>query len=188
MCGRYSLNLENSKSNFKEETLVKFSKIFTYKNSDISPSTNNPVIFFRNNEYIFDLFKWGLNFDWLPKGRVLFNLRSETVLDKGFSKNLILKQRCLVPFNSYYEWQNNGSSKQKFELKTNYHISYFAAIYSKLGSEGEYSILTKASSPNVQHIHERNPLIINNNLIRKWFSDDFKDILNTSIELDFSKI
>jgi len=48
--------------------------------------------------------------------------------------------------------------------------------------------LTKASSPNVQHIHERNPLIINNNLIRKWFSDDFKDILNTSIELDFSKI
>ena len=76
MCGRYSLNLDNSKSNFKKDTVTKFPKIFSFKNTDISPSSENPVIFFYNKEYLFELFKWGLSYGWLPKGRVLFNLRS----------------------------------------------------------------------------------------------------------------
>ncbi len=188
MCGRYSLDLENSKSNFKEETLKKFTKIFSFKDSDISPSSNNPIIYLNNNEFIFDLFKWGLNFDWLPKGRVLFNVRSETIFEKKFTKDLFLKQRCLVPFNSYFEWQNRGSLKQKFELKTENHISYFAAIYSDNGNIKEYSILTKSSSANNEHIHERTPVIVTSKNIRKWFSDGFREILNNSVILKFSEV
>ena len=38
MCGRYFLDLNNSKSNFKPETIKKYSKVFEYSNDNISPS------------------------------------------------------------------------------------------------------------------------------------------------------
>lgn len=189
MCGRYSLNLEYSKSNFKKDTVTKFPKIFTFKNSDISPSSDNPVIFFNNKEYLFELFKWGLSYDWLPKGKVLFNLRSETVSDKNFSKDLMLKKRCLVPFNSYFEWQNIPPSKKKFTLQTKEEISYFAAVYREASKGNEYSILTKASAQNIKHIHERSPVIVPKEAVKKWFSDYYLDILNNSpVNINYSEV
>ena len=189
MCGRYSLDLENSKSNFKKDTVTKFSKIFTFKNLDISPSSKNPVIFFNNKEYFFELFKWGLSYNWLPKGRVLFNLRSETVSDKKFSKDLILKKRCLVPFNSYFEWQNIPPSKKKFALQTYEKISFFAAVYRENSEGNEYSILTKASEQNIKHIHERRPVIVTKGAVKKWFSDHYLDILeNSLVSMKYSEV
>ena len=38
MCGRYSLDLSSSKSNFKPETIKEYSNIFEYSNDNISPS------------------------------------------------------------------------------------------------------------------------------------------------------
>lgn len=189
MCGRYSLSLENSKSFFKEGTINKYSKVFSFNNSDVSPSSSNPVIFKNNDEYVFEYFKWGLSYDWLPKGRVLFNIRSETVFDKEFSRDLILKQRCLVPFNSYFEWQNKETTKQKYKLYTPSDVSFFAAIYIKNKLGFEYSILTKPSSPNVEHIHDRNPIIVAGNKIKMWFSNNFKNVLiDESIDLKFMEI
>ena len=189
MCGRYSLNLEHSKSNFKKDTLTKFPKIFTFKNPDISPSSENPIIFFNNKEYLFELFKWGLSYDWLPKGRVLFNIRSETVSDKNFSKDLLLKKRCLVPFNSYFEWQNTPPSKKKFTLQTKEKFSYFAAVYREASEGNEYSILTKASAQNIKHIHERSPVIVPKEAVKKWFSDYYLDILNnSSVNINYSEV
>lgn len=189
MCGRYSLNLENSKSNFKKDTVTKFPKIFSFKNTDISPSSENPVIFFNNKEYLFELFKWGLSYDWLSKGRVLFNLRSETVSDKNFSKDLIMKKRCLVPFNSYFEWQNIPPLKKKFILQTKDKISYFAAVYRETSEGNEYSILTKASEQNIKHIHDRSPVIVPKKLVKQWFSDNYFGILDSlSVSINYSEV
>ena len=189
MCGRYSLNLENSKSNFKKDTVTKFPKIFSFKNTDISPSSENPVIFFYNREYLFELFKWGLSYGWLPKGRVLFNLRSETVSDKNFSKDLIMKKRCLVPFNSYFEWQNIPHLKKKFILQTKEKISYFAAVYRETSEGNEYSILTKASEQNIKHIHDRCPVIVPKKLVKQWFSDNYFGILDSlSVSINYSEV
>ena len=67
MCGRYSLNLPSSKTSFKKETIEKYPKVFDYVNGDIAPSTFNPIIFKRQDEYIFEFAKWGFEYDWLPK-------------------------------------------------------------------------------------------------------------------------
>jgi len=89
VCGRYSLDLPSSKTSFKKETIEKFPKVFDYVNVDIAPSTFNPIIFKRQDQYIFEFAKWGFEYDWLPKGKLLFNVRSETVFEKSFSNNLI---------------------------------------------------------------------------------------------------
>ena len=51
MCGRYSLDLSSSKSNFKPETIKKYSNIFEYNNDNISPSSEAPIIIDQNNNY-----------------------------------------------------------------------------------------------------------------------------------------
>ena len=113
MCGRYSLDLPSSKTSFKKETIEKYPKVFDYVNVDIAPSTFNPIIFKREDQYIFEFAKWGFEYDWLPKGKLLFNVRSETVFEKSFSNNLIKTSRCLIPFYSYFEWKSTDSNKEK---------------------------------------------------------------------------
>jgi putative SOS response-associated peptidase YedK len=105
LCGRYSLNLEDSQSEFKPETIINNKEIFSFNNPDISPSSLSPIIFKNEKKYDFEISRWGFSFDWLPKGRVLFNIRSETIDQKSFSKEILKSQRCIIPFSSYFEWQ-----------------------------------------------------------------------------------
>ncbi len=86
MCGRYSLNLESSQSEFKPETIINNKEIFSFNNPDISPSSLSPIIFRNEKKYDFEISRWGFSFDWLPKGRVLFNIRSETLIKRASVK------------------------------------------------------------------------------------------------------
>ena len=69
MCGRYSLNLKDNQSYFKQETINNFKPIFEFNNDNISPATEAPIILQHNLKYLFKQSKWGLLFDWLPKGK-----------------------------------------------------------------------------------------------------------------------
>ena len=160
MCGRYSLNLKDNKSYFKQETINNFKPIFEYSNGNISPSTEAPIILLQNSKYLFKQSKWGLLFDWLPKGKTLFNIRSETVQEKSFSNKLIANNRCLIPFNYYFEWKNTDTHKQKYKLYTETTVSFFAAVFISIDNTYYFSILTKSSLESIGFIHERNPLII----------------------------
>ena len=70
-------------------------------------------LFNLNSKFVFKQSSWGLSFDWLPKGKTLFNIRSETVHEKSFSYSLIANNRCLVPFSSYFEWMKTQELKEK---------------------------------------------------------------------------
>ena len=180
MCGRYSLNLPSSKTSFKKETIEKYPKVFDYVNGDIAPSTFNPIIFKRQDEYIFEFAKWGFEYDWLPKGKLLFNVRSETVFEKSFCNNLIKTSRCLIPFNSYFEWKTTDSNKEKYKVYSNQNLCFFAGIYSIFNEKLSFSILTKKSAPHIEHIHQRNPLILTLQDVKKWFADDFINLFGGS--------
>ena len=180
MCGRYSLDLSNAKTVFKKETTEKYPKVFDFISLDIAPSTFNPIIFKRQDQYIFEFAKWGFEYDWLPKGKLLFNVRSETVFEKSFSQNLIQNSRCLIPFNCYFEWKTSGSNKEKYKVYTNHSLCFFAGIYSIFNGKLSFSILTKHSALNIEHIHQRNPIILTLSDVKRWFATEFTRLLNGS--------
>lgn len=190
MCGRYSVNLENSKSEFKPETILNNKEIFSFSNFDISPSSLSPIIFKKEKKYNFEFSRWGFSFDWLPKGRVLFNIRSETIDQKSFSKEILKNQRCLIPFSAYFEWQTNGDkNKKKYKIFTRDKISYFGGIYMETQVQKCFSIITTSSRDNIAHIHKRNPLIIDKKNINSWFSTQYNDfLLNKDLELNFEEV
>ena len=185
MCGRYSLNLKDNQSYFKQETINNFKPIFEYSNGNISPSTEAPIILLQNSKYLFKQSKWGLLFDWLPKGKTLFNIRSETVQEKLFSNKLIANNRCLIPFNYYFEWKNTDTHKQKYKLYTETTVSFFAAVFISIDNTYYFSILTKSSLESIEFIHERNPLIINKSKINHWFSKSYKSLLKSSENIKY---
>lgn len=184
MCGRYSLNLPSSKTSFKKETIEKYPKVFDYVNGDIAPSTFNPIIFKRQDEYIFEFAKWGFEYDWLPKGKLLFNVRSEIVFEKSFSNNLIKTSRCLIPFNCYFEWKTSDSFKEKYKVYSNQNLCFFAGIYSIFNEKLSFSILTKQSAINIEDIHHRNPIILTLQDVKGWFAYEFKGLfVGSDVEL-----
>jgi len=185
LCGRYSLNLKDNQSYFKQETIDNFKPIFEYSNGNISPSTEAPIILLQNSKYLFKQSKWGLLFDWLPKGKTLFNIRSETVREKSFSNKLIENNRCLIPFNYYFEWKNTDTHKQKYKLYTETTVSFFAAVFILIDNTYYFSILTKSSLESIEFIHERNPLIINKSKINHWFSKSYKSLLKSSENIKY---
>ena len=185
MCGRYSLNLKDNHSSFKKETINNFKSIFDYKNEDICPNNKAPIVFNLNSKFVFKQSSWGLSFDWLPKGKTLFNIRSETVHEKSFSNSLIANNRCLVPFSSYFEWLKTQELKEKYKLFTKTPVSFFAGVYKLIEDTVYYSILTKSSLKNIEFIHNRNPVIINKNNVRKWFSDSYEELLRSSDVINY---
>ena len=185
MCGRYSLNLKDNHSSFKKETINNFKSIFDYKNEDICPSNKAPIVFTLNSKFVFKQSSWGLSFDWLPKGKTLFNIRSETVHEKSFSNNLIANNRCLVPFSGYFEWMKTHELKKKYKLFTKTPVSFFAGVYKLIEDTVYFSILTKSSLQYIEFIHNRNPVIINKNNVRKWFSDSYEELLRSSDVINY---
>ena len=185
MCGRYSLNFKDNQSYFKQETLNNFKQIFDYNNDNISPSTEAPIILLQNSKYSFKQSRWGLLFDWLPKGKTLFNIRSETVQEKSFSNKLIENNRCLIPFNYYFEWMNTDTHKQKYKLYTETPVSFFAAVFNLIDDTYYFSILTKSSIEKIEFIHKRNPVIINKSKIKHWFSNNYKSLLMSSEDINY---
>ena len=186
MCGRYALDLSKSKNFFKQETINKNKEFFQFNSQDVAPSMHVPIIIFKNNKYNFITSRWGLSFEWL-KNKLYFNSRSETVLEKNFSNDLVKKYPCLVPFNSYFEWKNiDNKKKEKYEIcHENEQVSFFAGFCSS--DFKEHTILTTSASESTKDIHHRIPILVLKNEIVSWFkSEDRVEKKIQNIFYDFS--
>ncbi|KAF8006808.1 hypothetical protein BT93_K0962 [Corymbia citriodora subsp. variegata] len=142
---------------------------------NVSPGWNLPVVRREENsdgdDCVLHCMKWGLIPSFTKKNEKpdhykMFNARSESVNEKASFRRLIPKCRCLVAVEGFYEWKKDGSKKQPYYI----HFKdgrplVFAALYdSWKNSEGEiiytFTILTTSSSPALQWLHDRMPVIL----------------------------
>ena len=101
MCGRFSLssNLEELQNEFSNEISGNFPAKY-----NISPGQSPVVISLKKNNFYLNKIHWGFK---VPKlGKLVINARSETIIEKPLFKNLLLQNRCLIPANSWFEWDN----------------------------------------------------------------------------------
>ena len=56
---------------------------------------------------------------------------------------------------------------------------YFAGIYGLRSGEERFVIITRDSAGEMLRIHERMPLIIPGQRLEEWFSDDYREVLET---------
>lgn len=166
MCGRYYLDFDILES---ENFDLKNSIIYE-TNFNITPQTKVPI--FIENELT--MATWGFFPDWIKNqknSKPLFNTRWETVQEKRTFKAAFKKHRCLVPISGWYEWKNVNDEKQPYFFYKQNELLKAAGLY-WLRSSGdiEFSIITKEAEDNLLTVHNRTPLILNNDSQKLWTS------------------
>lgn len=152
MCGRFVISSNNPFG-------------LQYKPSyNILPSQMVPVKTINNTK----LMKWTYSPLW-KKDMNLINCRSETMNEKPSFRNA---KRCVIFQNGWYEWQRKSKDKTPF-----YHYcssNNFAGLYNETGC----LILTRNSTKNINHIHHRQPVLLEDSEITFYLEGE--NLLNSS--------
>lgn len=102
--------------------------------------------------------EFGFSPTWSDSERV-FNTRAEECFEKRMWREVILKQRCLVPAPGYFEYQETGGKrKQRWHVwqKSNA-LMGLAAVFN---DQGEVSVLTIEPNAEQSAVKDRMPVIL----------------------------
>lgn len=126
------------------------------------------------------LYKWGLIPHWAKDEKIgykLINARAESLKEKPAFRGSLLKSRCLVLADGFYEWSSTSSTPGKkvpyrIELRNRKPFA-MAGLCSRWKDEkgkeiDSFTIITTESNRIVGMIHDRMPLILNREWERKW--------------------
>lgn len=169
MCGRYYVDDETSKEIRKllEQLDAKFQEN-KRKRGEIFPTNVAPVLIGNNGNVEPELFTWG--FPNYKGNGVIINARAETIIEKRMFRESILSRRCIVISNGFYEW-DNSKNKIYFSLREEQPV-YMAGIYNTFNGNNKFVIITTAANQSMRDVHDRMPLIIEQNNIEKWIFED----------------
>lgn len=110
-----------------------------------------------------------------PRPRLIANARSETAATFAAFRKAIATRRCLVPANGFYEWLTCGSMKlpHHFALKDDEPFA-FAGIWDPSGDQvpETYCLLTTEPNELVAKVHDRMPVIMTAETMRRWIGDE----------------
>eukprot|EP01041_Mallomonas_annulata_P006847 gene6847-13869_t len=175
---------------------------------NLSPGNSVPVLLVTENTGDKEIrtMTWGLVPSFIssdtekPEFFKMYNARSESLLEKPSFKHLISRRRCVVIIDGYYEWKVEAGKKQPYYL-------YFAdnrpmtvaGLYDIWKSDHfcndekpnifyTVTMLTGPSSPTIQCIHIRQPVILNDDLIDTWlYSKKSYEELYEMIKIPYSQ-
>ena len=178
MCGRFTMTVDPAQLrdafpwlDIREDWTPRF---------NIAPTQPVAVVPNRGDNRL-DFFRWGLIPSWAKDpaiGNRLINARAETLAEKASFRNAFRRRRCLVLADGFYEWKTEAGSKRKqpmyIRLKTGQPFG-FAGLWeiwnSPDGSEVlSCTIITTEPNALVREIHNRMPVILQNEDYQIWLS------------------
>jgi putative SOS response-associated peptidase YedK len=127
--------------------------------------------------------KWGLVPAWASDpsiGSRMINARSETLAEKPSFKQALVRRRCLILADGFYEWQKlagkRGPSQPYYFTRNNHRPFAFAGLWEtwqpSQAAEPLLSctIITCAANELVIPVHERMPVILDKATCWDWLS------------------
>ena len=166
MCGRYVVTNPVTKTKKIVKTAIKVEDIENY---NAHPYQNLPVIKKYTNGNTLENLKWGILPSWSKKKefKPLINARLESIDEKISFKKLIKLTRCIAVADGFYEWKREDKNKvPHYFLREDKKIMYLAAIY----DNNEFCLITEQASNNVNAVHHRQPVIINESDINRYLN------------------
>lgn len=163
MCSRYYID---------DDTLDEVSGLLTGRKSsglkwtagDVHPGETAPIIMKKNTGLQLDEMKWGFP-QYSGKG-LFINARAETALQKKTFSESVLHRRCVIPVRHFYEWD---ASKNKVNfLRESGSVLYMAGFFNMVQDEARFVILTTQANSSVSPVHDRMPLILEKDDVKKW--------------------
>ncbi len=165
MCGRY--RRKSDKQRIAEFFCVHaaLEELYLEPEDDIAPGSVQPVVLINEDgKRQLELMRWGFK---LPD-RLLFNVRSEGIDTANFWKESFRQRRCIVPADSFYEWQKIATGKKpKYEFEVVQRQPFgMAGLWApwknpKTGQwENTFAIATVEANAIMYAVHDRQPSIL----------------------------
>ena len=112
--------------------------------------------------------RWGFK---APGGKgLVFNARSESVLEKRMFRDSVSHRRVAVPVSWFYEW---NQSKEKYTFtREDGQVLFLAGFYSKYEDGDHFVILTTQANQSMAPVHSRMPLVLERYQVRDWIMDE----------------
>jgi putative SOS response-associated peptidase YedK len=198
MCGRFTLTLEISALQMAFDLGAQ--TVDWKGHFNLAPSMLIPLLTNQQPERI-QFFQWGLVPAWAKDpaiGSKLINARSETVQEKPSFRTAFKSRRCLILADGFYEWQKaeaaKGGNKIPYYFQKKDHSPfYFAGLWESWVSKDDQNplqtctILTCEANAVVKPIHERMPVIFDNEKGHAWLRSgqsaaDLQSMLTTAAD------
>jgi putative SOS response-associated peptidase YedK len=175
MCGRYETG-QKQKIAEAFHVGVALDDFYFSPGQECSPGSIQPVIYMENDLREIGEMRWGFK---LPD-RLLFNARSEGIVNSKFWKEMLSKRRCIVPAGSFFEWKKRGPEpRPKYRLSAKgRNVLGMAGIWSpwinsKTGQwENTFVIITTDANVKMGEIHDRQPVILEPREYAEWLNED----------------
>ena len=150
---------------------------------NLCPTQTSPVLRVLDGERRFDIMRWQL----IPRTEPAFttklstiNARSESVFESPLYRDLVIRQRCVIPLSGFYEWKRGDRSRPYRIQLCDEPIMSVAGIWDtwRPGTTEErqsFSILTTSANEVMQEIHDRMPVILARSDEETWLDPENRD-------------
>ena len=138
----------------------------------------------RAAERSLDVMRWGLVPYWakdLKIGYSTINAKAEGIDARPAFREAFQRRRCLVPFDSFYEWQKRGRERQPYAVAlAEGRLMAMAGLWDRWRSPaGEivrsFTIVTTAANALLAPLHERMPVILDPDAWSIWLGETAAD-------------
>jgi putative SOS response-associated peptidase YedK len=176
MCGRYDFfpgEFADLRIRFNLDKDLR-----TFKHSyNIAPGKDVPVIVRHGDRNTVKLMRWGLVPSWSPDSSIgdrMINARCETLDQRASFKQLLARNRCLIPADGFYEWVRIGKGKIPMRVRMKDQKPFTMAGLWNLwrDPDGEmlysFTIITTLANKLLRPIHNRMPLILDPLVAKQW--------------------
>ena len=112
-----------------------------------------------------------------------FNAKAETLTDRPAYRNAFLKRRCVLPAEAFYEWVGPKKERQPLNIaRKDRKLLSMAGLFNywkPAASQGRpmltFTVVTTAPSQWMARIHNRMPVILQDDQIDTWLDPTVSD-------------
>lgn len=129
------------------------------------------------------LLHWGLVPHWAKQPSTrhrMINARAETLSERPAFRAPLVRRRCLIPADGYYEWMPSNGRKQPYFIRSkDEQLLALAGLWEHWQHDQDViescTIITTESNGSVRDIHDRMPLILPERAYDKWLDPSVQD-------------
>lgn len=120
--------------------------------------------------------RWGLIPHWAKDptiGNKMINARAETVHEKPSFRAAFKNQRCIIPADGFFEWQQTNSKTPHYIYLKEHGLFAFAGLWDKwVDMTGKIvsscTIITTQANQTISALHPRMPVMLNKETFTRW--------------------
>ncbi len=183
MCGRINVK-------YRDQFEVPAEKWEIYRNYLIldglynaPPGSDIPMVYSHEGKLEARDCHWGIDQAYGDKNYKLANMKAEKMWSGWPHKQLMKKDRCIILVNGFYEWRREASRKQPFYIHPRDSGYFaFAGVYRDCEEGRQCSIITTAPNALMSKIHNRMPVILDEDAATDWIRSEDRELLTDMMQ------